>query len=296
MSRTVAGSMPWASSAASDGDDAGGNPSVATVSPASPWSLSSWSNRGSRTGEGPRLLARGHGVDEDQGVVAVEQLVGQVHPADAEVGDAHALGHLLGDQAAGHLRTEAVVGQEDVADPGHQDVALTVRLRRRRPRRGWLRRRWLRHRRPRPRRAGSRGSGRTTRASRRPGRRRRTTARCTSPSTSLNTPVTVAQRPATNMSWASARRDGARRTLLPVPIALPPTSTTSVPRVEPGVDAGVPPWQRRAGRVPAGRSPPAASRRPAPRRNGLLGRHRAKGADRTVQARGRPRACRHSGR
>ena len=47
-------------------------------------------------GDGAGRLAHRHGVDEDEGVVAVEQLVGEVDAADAEVGDPDAVGQRHG--------------------------------------------------------------------------------------------------------------------------------------------------------------------------------------------------------
>ena len=46
-------------------------------------------------GDGARRLAHGQGVDEDEGVVAVEQLVGEVHAADAVLAEAHAVGRAV---------------------------------------------------------------------------------------------------------------------------------------------------------------------------------------------------------
>ena len=68
-----------------------------------------------------RAPAVGQRVDEHQRVAAVEQVVGQVHAADAVVDDPHSrvvgrAGHM-----AHHLGAEAVVAEEDVADAGHQD-------------------------------------------------------------------------------------------------------------------------------------------------------------------------------
>src|SRR4029453_15704898 len=54
-------------------------------------------------------LAHRHGVDEHEGVVTVEQFVGEVNTADAGVGDLHAAGPALTSQARGNLDAEAVV-------------------------------------------------------------------------------------------------------------------------------------------------------------------------------------------
>jgi hypothetical protein len=69
----------------------------------------------------PGGFVEGHGVDQDERVVpTVEQVVGQVHPADAVVGDVDTLRHLTRVDPAYDLDAEAVVPEEDVADPGHQ--------------------------------------------------------------------------------------------------------------------------------------------------------------------------------
>ncbi len=67
-----------------------------------------------------RLAAGGQRVDEHQHVELVEQVVGEVHAADAVVDDADAGGQRLGRQPGHDRRTEAVVGQEDVAEAGNQ--------------------------------------------------------------------------------------------------------------------------------------------------------------------------------
>ena len=78
------------------------------------------------------------------------------------------------------------------------------------------------------RRGRSTGSGRTSRAGRRPGRRRRPPPTCLLPSTSSCTDVTRAVLPATKMSWASALRLGRNRTRLPRATRTPFTSTASI--------------------------------------------------------------------
>ena len=47
------------------------------------------------TRERPRRLAHRDGIDQHEHVVALEQLVGEMDAADAEVGDAHPVGHGL---------------------------------------------------------------------------------------------------------------------------------------------------------------------------------------------------------
>ncbi len=86
----------------------------------------------------------------------------------------------------------------------------------------------LRGRAVRPRLGRRRGSALAIPAPRLAGSSSMLTATWSSPSTSLNTPVTVAARPAKNRSWASARRDGRRRTREPLPTLTPATERVSV--------------------------------------------------------------------
>jgi hypothetical protein len=72
--------------------------------------------------ERARVAAAGHGVDEHEHVVAVEELVGQVHAADAGVDELDVRGQLPLAQRGDHRDAEAVVGEERVADPGHEDL------------------------------------------------------------------------------------------------------------------------------------------------------------------------------
>ena len=72
--------------------------------------------------DGAGRLPHRHGVDEHQGVVPVEQLVGQVHAADPEVGDPDTGWHLPTGQPVRHLDAEPVVTEEDVADAGDQHL------------------------------------------------------------------------------------------------------------------------------------------------------------------------------
>ena len=60
-------------------------------------------------------------VDEDERAVAVQQPVGEVHAADADVRDLHAVGQVAAGQPARHLDAEPVVGEEDVADTGYEN-------------------------------------------------------------------------------------------------------------------------------------------------------------------------------
>ena len=141
-------------------------------------------------------------------------------------------------QPVGDLDAEAVVAEEDVADPGHEhpSAALT------RP--------------PRSRRGGSTGSGPASRARPRPGRRRAVTATCRSPSTSWNTPATVAAMPARNMSWASARRAGPQPHLGALADVDAADAERVGPRVDRGVHRRVPPRDRGPRRSGGGRRGP----------------------------------------
>ena len=69
---------------------------------------------------GARRLLHGHGVDEDERLVPVEELVGQVDATDAEVGHPHALRKCAIREAVGHLDPEAVVTAEDVPYAGDE--------------------------------------------------------------------------------------------------------------------------------------------------------------------------------
>ena len=75
-------------------------------------------------GDGARRAAALRGVDEDEQVAAAEQLVDQVHAADAEVRDLRRLRPRPAGQQPDHLDAEGVVALEDVADPGDQRPAL----------------------------------------------------------------------------------------------------------------------------------------------------------------------------
>ena len=71
----------------------------------------------------PWRLAARRGVDQDQRVVPLQQLVREVDAADAEVRHLDAGRKRLVRQAVRHLDTEAVVAEEDIADAGHQHAA-----------------------------------------------------------------------------------------------------------------------------------------------------------------------------
>ena len=140
-------------------------------------------------------------------------------------------------QSAGDLDAEAVVAQEDVADAGHEHAAgswpASAAIERRVERLDLVG-------------MEEQVAALPRAALRSRGRRRSSPRRASSPSTSWKTPATVASSPARNMSCASARRDGRRRTLVPVP-----TSTPRPPRCRstgrPQRRPRVPPRQRRLG-------------------------------------------------
>ena len=72
-------------------------------------------------GAGP--LTTRHRVDEDGRGRLIEQGEGQVESADAVIGDTDALGVLSCRELPGHLDSEAIVAQEDVADPRDENGA-----------------------------------------------------------------------------------------------------------------------------------------------------------------------------
>src|ERR1700731_830932 len=71
----------------------------------------------------PRRATVGDRVDEHQRIPVLEQVVGQMHTADAVIGGAYPVGAV--DPATDvphHLGTETVVTEKDVADAGYQDA------------------------------------------------------------------------------------------------------------------------------------------------------------------------------
>ncbi len=70
--------------------------------------------------EGPGIVPPPDGIDEDEDVVAVEELIGEMDAADAELPHLHTLGHGQARQTACHLHSETVVAEEDVPDAGHE--------------------------------------------------------------------------------------------------------------------------------------------------------------------------------
>ena len=70
-----------------------------------------------------RVSVPGHHLDDDQGVVGIEKVVGEMHPVDAVVDRADVLGQASGrGEPPDDLGTEPVVAAEVVADSGHQDA------------------------------------------------------------------------------------------------------------------------------------------------------------------------------
>ena len=112
-------------------------------------------------GDRARRLAHRHGVDEHERVVAVEQLVGEVHAADAEVLDPHAVGDRPRRRAACTTSTPKPSSPRKMLPmPATSTRGVTMRLRRRRRRAA------------RSRRDGSRGSGPAASSASVAGRRR----------------------------------------------------------------------------------------------------------------------------
>ncbi len=72
--------------------------------------------------QGAGRPAVGEGVDEHQRVASVEQVVGQVHAADSVVHHPHSRTRDVFGHMAHHLGAEAVVAEEDVADTGYQNL------------------------------------------------------------------------------------------------------------------------------------------------------------------------------
>src|SRR5262249_9863133 len=69
---------------------------------------------------GARRLAAACGVDEDQRVKTLEQLIREVDAADTEGGDGDVLGNRLAGQLLPALDADAIVSEEDVADAGNE--------------------------------------------------------------------------------------------------------------------------------------------------------------------------------
>jgi hypothetical protein len=72
--------------------------------------------------QGARDLAARSGVHQDGCVVAVEERVGQVEPAHAELDHHRALRQRASRQAPHDLDAEPIVAEEDVADSTDQDA------------------------------------------------------------------------------------------------------------------------------------------------------------------------------
>ena len=169
---------------------------------------------GSSNGTVPGASPMRHRVDEHERVVAVEQLVGEVHAADPEVVDPDARRGPGAPASRWATSTPKPSSPRKMLPmPATSTRRLTVRLATAAAR---------------PRRGGRRGSGPAASSASVAGSSSTVTATCSSPSTSWNTPATVAAMPARNMSCASARRDGRSRTHVPVPTSTPSISTVSV--------------------------------------------------------------------
>ena len=69
-----------------------------------------------------RRPAVGEGVDKDQRVASIQQVVGKVHAPDSVVHHPYSRAcDVLGD-VAHHLGSETIITEEDVADTGYQDL------------------------------------------------------------------------------------------------------------------------------------------------------------------------------
>lgn len=79
------------------------------------------------------MAAAGYGVDEDQRVPFLEQVIGQVHPPDSVVDDLDHRIILRQFGIADHFGAESVIPQEAVADPGYQDAGCHAGTAVRRP-------------------------------------------------------------------------------------------------------------------------------------------------------------------
>jgi tetratricopeptide (TPR) repeat protein len=71
---------------------------------------------------GPGRPAEVEGVDDDEGVGGLEQLLHEVDPADADLEDVHAVGQRRGEQPRRDGVAEAVVAAEHVAEAGDEDA------------------------------------------------------------------------------------------------------------------------------------------------------------------------------
>jgi hypothetical protein len=79
-------------------------------------------------GDGARLAARGGGVDQDDGVIALGNVVREMHAADPVISNPDSVGQVHGSQTLGDLRAETIVAEEDVAYSGDQDASCRLRL------------------------------------------------------------------------------------------------------------------------------------------------------------------------
>src|ERR1700677_2380091 len=69
------------------------------------------------------LVPPRRGVDQDEQVAAIEQVIDQVHAADAEVADLHTGRIRAFTKQLDHLDPEGVIAQEHVAHAGHQGAS-----------------------------------------------------------------------------------------------------------------------------------------------------------------------------
>ena len=70
-----------------------------------------------------RVTVTGQRVDDDQGVVPVKKVVGEMHPADPVVDRPDRFGQVGGrEEPPDDLGAESVVSAEEVADAGNQNT------------------------------------------------------------------------------------------------------------------------------------------------------------------------------
>src|ERR1700719_684386 len=70
--------------------------------------------------ERARRLAVRTSVHQNGGLVTLIEGIGEVEPADAEIGDAHAVRQVASRQATHDFDAKGVIAEEDIADAGDQ--------------------------------------------------------------------------------------------------------------------------------------------------------------------------------
>src|SRR5262249_23531767 len=125
--RTTSGCMPCASNRGLAPSPSAPGPSPGRPSPPTPTTVTvpAFSPRPAfrrhvEQGPGAGLVPARGGVDEDGGVVAAGEVVGEVHAADPVVGHPDPAGQADRGEPLGDLGAEPVVTEEDVADTSDQ--------------------------------------------------------------------------------------------------------------------------------------------------------------------------------